>query len=76
LERAVDQHAADQPRCNSKEMRSVAPGHATQIDHADINLVHEGCGLEGVADPLARHVPLRSTMQFLVDKRGQLLERL
>ena len=44
--------------------------------NSDINLVDESRRLKGLARTLLRHLPVRPAMQFAVDERRQLLERL
>ncbi len=48
-------------------MESILPLDAREIHEPQVCFVHQGSGLEGVAGPLARHVPVGQSMQFVVD---------
>jgi hypothetical protein len=53
------------------KMRSVLPGHCVDIDQAKVNLVYQGCGLQGVSGIFPGHAPMGHAVQLVFDDRGQ-----
>jgi hypothetical protein len=56
-------------------MRPALPVHVGDVDQAQVRLVNERRGLEGMVRALVAHVAMRDALQFGVDERDQLLER-
>ena len=72
--REVDEHSAHQPGGHGKEVGTVLPLYAPDIDQPDVNLVHERRGLEHVVRTFAGHVPLCDALQLAVHEREQFLD--
>src|SRR5687767_1134745 len=74
--REVHQNTAHQLCRNSKEVRPVLPTHRFPIDESEIGFVNKRCRLKRVIQTLTRHVVFGEPVEFLVDERRQLLQRL
>jgi hypothetical protein len=72
--REVYEYPAHQARRDGKEVGTVLPLHAADVDQAQIYLVDERGGLKQVVLPLAGHVPLRDPPQLAVDEGDQPLD--
>jgi hypothetical protein len=70
----IDQHAAHDPGCHGKEVLSVVPLDALDVDESQIGLVDEGGWLERVSTALMAHVLTRDPPQFLVHEWNELIE--
>jgi hypothetical protein len=57
-------------------MGAVVDVEALGLREAEVDLVDEGGGLQGMGRTLARHVAPRRAMELLVDERHELGERL
>ena len=58
------------------EMGAILPSHLSSVDQAEKRFVYERGRLEGMATPLARHLPADQTAQFRLHERQQPLEGL
>ena len=73
--RVIDEHAPHQARRDPEKVRAILPADASGVGQPEKRLVHQRCGLQRVAAPLAAHVPARQAAQLRLDERRQLLER-
>jgi hypothetical protein len=73
--RVVDEDAAHGLGRDAEEVRAVLPLHLALVDELEVRLVDEGGGLEGVVGALAPQVARGELMQFAVDEREQVLQR-
>jgi len=63
-------------RRDGKEVGAIFPSHSLNIRKTKISLVYQGARLEGLSGLLPAHVSVRDVVQFGVNQRGQLIERL
>jgi hypothetical protein len=54
----VHQDAAHHARCQGEHLSARGPINVLLICQAQVGLMHQGCGLEGVAGPLGRKTEL------------------
>ena len=73
--RVIDEHAPHQAGRNPEKVRAVLPADAPGVGQPEKRLVHQRRGLQGVAAPLAAHVPSSQAAQLRLHERRQLLER-
>ena len=59
----------------AKKMRAVLPAHLVELDQPQIDLVDEGCRLQGMPAILTPHVIARDAAQLGVHCRHQLRQR-
>jgi hypothetical protein len=71
----IDEHAAHHARGHREEVRAVLPAHAAQLHKAEVRLVDESGGLQGVSRPLAVHLAAGEALEFFVHDGKQPLER-
>ena len=71
----VDQDLAHRPRRDSEEVHPVLPVDVRLIDQFDIRLVDQCRRLQRMVLPLVTEVDRRSTVQFGIYQRQQLIER-
>ena len=62
-------------RGDAEELRAILPAHFILIDEPEINLVHQGGGLQSVIRAFPAEETDRLPVEFLVDQRKQRLER-
>ena len=74
--RVVDKDVAHDAGGHCEEMCAVLPCDVLCVHPPQIRLVHKRGGLQTVPNALVTHVLPRDTMEFVVDERSQLLERL
>ena len=72
--RGVDQNPSHHPRAYRKEMRPIGPIELPAGYQAQVRLVDERGGLQGVPGTLMPHVAARHPVQLLVDERRQAIE--
>src|SRR5678815_5610704 len=72
----IDQNASHQLGGHGKKVRAIPPLDTTGIDQPQISLVYECSGLQHVAGPFSRHIPMRQSLKFVMNDRHQTLERL
>jgi hypothetical protein len=55
-------------------MGPILPIDVVNVDEPEINLMDEGCSLEGMTCLLRSHVPASEVMKLLVDERYELFQ--
>jgi hypothetical protein len=73
--RVVDEDASHYLSRDGEEVRAVGPLNVSLIDEPDVSFVDQSRGLQSVTFALTAHVAARKAMEFVVDKRIQLIER-
>jgi hypothetical protein len=71
----IDEHAPHQAGRNPKKVRAILPSDTPGVRQSEKRLIHQRRDLQGVAAPLAGHVPSGQAAQLRLDERRELLER-
>jgi hypothetical protein len=74
--RGIDEDAAHHLRGDRKEVRAIAPGDALLSNQPQVRLVDECRRLECMVLPFVSQVRARSSSQFGIDDRHQVVARL
>jgi len=64
----IDQYASHERSSNTKKMIPVVPFDLGLLSESQVRLVHEGCGLQGMAGALAPQIKRRETPKFGVNR--------
>ena len=67
----IHEDPPDHLRSDGKEVHAVPPADPRLVDHAEVRLVHQGRGLQGVAGGHADHPAAGQPPQLLVDQCQQ-----
>src|SRR5207245_7240275 len=59
---------------NGEKVCAILPVNSLTINEPEISFVNQCRRLHGVAGPLAAHVTMRKSAQFLMNQRHQLIE--
>ena len=71
----VNQNAPHHLGRNREKMGAILPLHALIIHQAHVGFIDQGGGLQAVSGALAFHIVVSQAAEFLIDDRGQALQR-
>ena len=69
------QNAPHQLGRNREKMGTILPLHALVVHQSNVGFVNQGGCLQAVTGALASHVASRKAAEFVIDDRGQSVER-
>lgn len=72
----VDEHPPHQPRTHRQEVSPVTPLNPACVNETQVGHIDQRGGLEAVPQPLTPHAAPRDAVEFALDDRNQVLERL
>jgi hypothetical protein len=59
---------------DSEEVRPILPAYLVLVDESEVNLAHQGRGLEGMSRPFPAEKTGRLAVQLFIDQREQRLQ--
>jgi hypothetical protein len=71
----IDQNPPHQLRSDAEEVRTTRPGCPPLIHEMQVQLVHEGSGIQGMVVALAPELPGGDAEALVVDQRNERVER-